>query len=130
MWLSAFLFRFFLFFFFFNDTATTEIYTLSLHDALSISCKLNLSASCTLIIHPQHALPLQAHLVLEKTWAGAEASGHVSCSQASRAPWTCSTFRNRVLTVRTAYAGWMRRPMVAKGKSIMRGKKFLGPTPQ
>src|SRR6266436_8827327 len=28
---------FFTFFFFFNDTATTEIYTLSLHDALPIS---------------------------------------------------------------------------------------------
>src|SRR3712207_8856090 len=28
--------RFMLFFFFFNDTATTEIYTLSLHDALPI----------------------------------------------------------------------------------------------
>src|SRR6266700_8361527 len=27
---------FYLFFFFFNDTATTEIYTLSLHDALPI----------------------------------------------------------------------------------------------
>src|SRR3712207_9207974 len=27
----------FMFFFFFNDTATTEIYTLSLHDALPIS---------------------------------------------------------------------------------------------
>jgi len=27
----------FCFFFFFNDTATTEIYTLSLHDALPIS---------------------------------------------------------------------------------------------
>src|SRR3712207_7402087 len=30
-----------LFFFFFNDTATTEIYTLSLHDALPIFDKLN-----------------------------------------------------------------------------------------
>src|SRR5688572_32931199 len=29
--------RIVLFFFFFNDTATTEIYTLSLHDALPIS---------------------------------------------------------------------------------------------
>ena len=29
----------FCFFFFFNDTATTEIYTLSLHDALPISAK-------------------------------------------------------------------------------------------
>src|SRR2546429_7281395 len=27
-----------MFFFFFNDTATTEIYTLSLHDALPICC--------------------------------------------------------------------------------------------
>src|SRR5260364_344981 len=31
------------FFFFFNDTATTEIYTLSLHDALPISCSLSSS---------------------------------------------------------------------------------------
>src|SRR2546422_5391035 len=30
---------FFFFFFFFNDTATTEIYTLSLHDALPISLR-------------------------------------------------------------------------------------------
>src|SRR2546427_896444 len=30
------------FFFFFNDTATTEIYTLSLHDALPISAGLRL----------------------------------------------------------------------------------------
>src|SRR5438445_10825522 len=33
---SLFIFFFFLIFFFFNDTATTEIYTLSLHDALPI----------------------------------------------------------------------------------------------
>src|SRR5438552_16205696 len=30
---------FFFFFFFFNDTATSEIYTLSLHDALPISLR-------------------------------------------------------------------------------------------
>ena len=34
----------FVFFFFFNDTATTEIYTLSLHDALPISDYCNPSA--------------------------------------------------------------------------------------
>src|SRR6267378_7133594 len=34
--LFVFDFFFFIFFFFFNDTATTEIYTLSLHDALPI----------------------------------------------------------------------------------------------
>src|SRR6266404_9194619 len=33
-----------LFFFFFNDTATTEIYTLSLHDALPISRRSRRSA--------------------------------------------------------------------------------------
>src|SRR6266487_5902451 len=39
MLLSVWLSFFYLFFvFFFNDTATTEIYTLSLHDALPISC--------------------------------------------------------------------------------------------
>src|SRR3712207_8061422 len=31
------MFRVYIYFFFFNDTATTEIYTLSLHDALPIS---------------------------------------------------------------------------------------------
>src|SRR5260221_3822006 len=38
-------------FFFFNDTATTEIYTLSLHDALPIS-RLRLSFDAWLF-HPQ-----------------------------------------------------------------------------
>src|SRR5437868_10539086 len=38
-------------FFFFNDTATTEIYTLSLHDALPI---------CTGLLHPQVATAEQA----------------------------------------------------------------------
>src|SRR6266704_2055155 len=33
---NSFFLLFFFFFFFFNDTATTEIYTLSLHDALPI----------------------------------------------------------------------------------------------
>src|SRR2546423_15634116 len=34
-------------FFFFNDTATTEIYTLSLHDALPIWVRLNLATGGT-----------------------------------------------------------------------------------
>src|SRR5205085_11588985 len=39
---------FFFFFFFFNDTATTEIYTLSLHDALPIlTASLNATKSST-----------------------------------------------------------------------------------
>src|SRR2546427_6395728 len=36
LWLSVFIV---VYFFFFNDTATTEIYTLSLHDALPISLR-------------------------------------------------------------------------------------------
>src|SRR2546422_7192806 len=39
------------FFFFFNDTATTEIYTLSLHDALPIS----LRRPCTIALLPSCA---------------------------------------------------------------------------
>src|SRR5258708_38962772 len=35
-------------FFFFNDTATTEIYTLSLHDALPISLTLLATGACGL----------------------------------------------------------------------------------
>src|SRR2546422_7090884 len=36
-----------MFFFFFNDTATTEIYTLSLHDALPISCAVAIGDDAT-----------------------------------------------------------------------------------
>src|SRR5476651_2807351 len=38
IWFSNISSLFFSIFFFFNDTATTEIYTLSLHDALPICC--------------------------------------------------------------------------------------------
>src|SRR5687767_15492550 len=50
----------FLFFFFFNDTATTEIYTLSLHDALPIS-SLNVAEyeGHRLSAQKQYAAPLR-----------------------------------------------------------------------
>src|SRR5690242_21614770 len=41
----VFLLSLFVFVFFFNDTATTEIYTLSLHDALPISARRSASSS-------------------------------------------------------------------------------------
>src|SRR2546430_13649022 len=50
-------------FFFFNDTATTEIYTLSLHDALPISQR------------DAHAIPRQ-RLVVDDQGAHAILSGH------------------------------------------------------
>src|SRR2546422_2939148 len=40
-------------FFFFNDTATTEIYTLSLHDALPISPEQNIDAAQVNMVSPQ-----------------------------------------------------------------------------
>src|SRR2546426_10335190 len=44
------------FFFFFNDTATTEIYTLSLHDALPISSQLAAPRQ-----HERHRQPNQSN---------------------------------------------------------------------
>src|SRR2546430_12105491 len=41
---------FYCFFFFFNDTATTEIYTLSLHDALPISAPARRSSGSALAV--------------------------------------------------------------------------------
>src|SRR2546430_12489923 len=46
-----------LFFFFFNDTATTEIYTLSLHDALPISRSRTSSSSPTSSSAPRAPAP-------------------------------------------------------------------------
>src|SRR5256885_15933682 len=46
-------------FFFFNDTATTEIYTLSLHDALPISISRTIERErviCTQRLHRRRAL--------------------------------------------------------------------------
>src|SRR5882762_8602078 len=44
-----------MFFFFFNDTATTEIYTLSLHDALPISSISSVSANTAQVLRPSTA---------------------------------------------------------------------------
>src|SRR2546430_9167430 len=47
---------FFVSFFFFNDTATTEIYTLSLHDALPISCDCaGGAADCPIVVSSPNA---------------------------------------------------------------------------
>ena len=47
--------RFLILFFFFNDTATTEIYTLSLHDALPISALGEIPSFDALFV--EHAMP-------------------------------------------------------------------------
>src|SRR2546426_9783642 len=45
------------FFFFFNDTATTEIYTLSLHDALPISVDRKVGLPIAFHVQRRHANP-------------------------------------------------------------------------
>src|SRR5258708_11216660 len=72
----------FSFFFFFNDTATTEIYTLSLHDALPIWTVAEVVLTLLLIVQkglPTNSTPLRgrgpgistlAHLVLESLHFG------------------------------------------------------------
>src|SRR2546421_4917407 len=54
------------FFFFFNDTATTEIYTLSLHDALPIS-----AAARDRVRGRWLELDRHVHAVRRRSWSGA-----------------------------------------------------------
>src|SRR3712207_8152523 len=65
-------------FFFFNDTATTEIYTLSLHDALPIYGKLAWRA-----IHPMlpapHEFPYTLRVVSEITESNGSSSMATVC---------------------------------------------------
>src|SRR5947209_12052413 len=60
------IFVIFFFFFFFNDTATTEIYTLSLHDALPIS------------IGRLRSLPKQEARSVQRWEAGTRSEEHTS----------------------------------------------------
>src|SRR5260370_1050833 len=59
---------FLFFFFFFNDTATTEIYTLSLHDALPISTRRSRGASTSIRISLRTRLPGRGSSSRTATW--------------------------------------------------------------
>src|SRR6266496_1065772 len=61
----------FFFFFFFNDTATTEIYTLSLHDALPIYGR----AAVDLVLRPRPALHAEHPLCVARERARAQSGG-------------------------------------------------------
>src|SRR2546429_5539493 len=63
--LSHIVYLVYFFFFFFNDTATTEIYTLSLHDALPISRRPRTALAVR--AHPGEQEPDQAPEGLEPT---------------------------------------------------------------
>src|SRR3712207_7466182 len=62
-----------LYFFFFNDTATTEIYTLSLHDALPISsstCSSTIGVyAVTVTLKPNHS-PNDVWIIRSPPFAG------------------------------------------------------------
>src|SRR5690554_7070347 len=61
----AFFFFLFFFFFFFNDTATTEIYTLSLHDALPIFSLVSLATGGS--FDRDHSSPGKDHCFTRKS---------------------------------------------------------------
>src|SRR5438105_14921874 len=73
-----------LFFFFFNDTATTEIYTLSLHDALPISPPDATGATFTVFLFGSGNSALAAALVLP---VGARAEDRKSTRLNSSYEW-------------------------------------------
>src|SRR3712207_9477939 len=56
------------FFFFFNDTATTEIYTLSLHDALPISARCRRGSSAARSRSSRRAIPRTATSRPTRRW--------------------------------------------------------------
>src|SRR5690348_18224646 len=68
--------------FFFNDTATTEIYTLSLHDALPICCTSHSLLSSLPLLFLASALlpetPLLFLLLLSSSWLMHRSEEHTS----------------------------------------------------
>src|SRR2546427_11809381 len=71
------------FFFFFNDTATTEIYTLSLHDALPISCG-ETTCKMRLRMAPERHLQYPAVFEFERRWLRLKSRLRSFCSLGDR----------------------------------------------
>ena len=72
-----------LFFFFFNDTATTEIYTLSLHDALPIYGDVLVAAAGVapdVFIDPDHAHTVESGRIGEDRKSTRLNSSHITIS--------------------------------------------------
>src|SRR3712207_8709387 len=70
-------------FFFFNDTATTEIYTLSLHDALPISCD-RLSTIASASRAPRGVVVTTARVKQPAAWAAFSPIGASSTTRQRR----------------------------------------------
>src|SRR2546422_11755793 len=110
-----------MFFFFFNDTATTEIYTLSLHDALPISLTEGVPASVT----SATSLPLPSRWRTRRSAAAGECAW--TLSRSAREP-TCAS---RVFVWRgasAAAAATPRRGSAARGGRAARVPSRVGTT--
>src|SRR2546426_3863717 len=99
-------------FFFFNDTATTEIYTLSLHDALPISAPVMIwthapSASASLTVSP--ALISPTHFSFERGATDRKStrlnSSHLVISYAVFCLKKKKTIAGKLVTASTPRAG-------------------------
>src|SRR5712664_4141712 len=91
-------------FFFFNDTATTEIYTLSLHDALPI-----LPSAL-----PERIIVLARSVVF---WTGTEDNAERDCM--ARLRW--SDFQSRIQL--RAWPRWRRTLALQRGRIKRRGEQ-------
>src|SRR2546430_15027736 len=67
-------------FFFFNDTATTEIYTLSLHDALPICCEARPTGAAVEFIQAAE----MSLRTFDKSGGSGRRTGNVSCENTNR----------------------------------------------
>src|SRR2546429_8112244 len=65
-------------FFFFNDTATTEIYTLSLHDALPISLMMLKNGPTSPVIGSIPGQPVGSSSMLGRSWDVMRSEEHTS----------------------------------------------------
>src|SRR6266540_6687386 len=99
-------------FFFFNDTATTEIYTLSLHDALPISRRP--APRCARGARPPPAVPLPPHR-RRRGGRGRRPRNRGLDHQAPRRRLPVARQRPRARAVRAKRDGARRVPAPARG---------------
>src|SRR5260221_9752828 len=88
------------FFFFFNDTATTEIYTLSLHDALPISSPRRSSAESSRRAQ-SFVRPTPKALPWRRLWCGSRSEEHTSELQ-SHSDLVCRLLLEKKKTIRSS----------------------------
>src|SRR3989441_10625000 len=98
------------FFFFFNDTATTEIYTLSLHDALPISTA---PSACPAGMVGVAAARGGFCIEIDRSFSGDFRKAEQACAGAGRRLCRLPEFRtaceeasNRRLTLKNMKSGW------------------------